>query len=284
MTGSRSDCTTALDLLSARFEDDGYPISTMEIDEDEDRWEVSLYASEGERAALVAEMKRCLAPEFDPATIDVEVLPDIDWVAHSLEGLKPVRAGRFLVHGSHDRDKKRPGDIAIEIDAGRAFGTGHHGTTEGCLEMIGRVTRQRDFRRILDLGTGSGVLAIAAARLSRAAILATDIDPVAIEVARENVRKNRCASRIRSKAAAGFHSDIFARSGPFDLIVANILARPLMQLAPALARNLAPGGEVILSGILAGQRMKVLAAYNTQGLFHKQTLWRDGWVTLHLAR
>ena len=284
MTGSRSDCATALDLLSERFEDEAYPVATMEIDEAEDRWEASLYASQDEQAELVAAVRTCLKPSFPSVGIDVEILPDIDWVAHSLEGLKPVRAGRFLLHGSHDRDKRRTGDIAIEIEAGRAFGTGHHGTTEGCLEMLSRVIRKRHFGKILDLGTGSGVLAIATARLCPAAILATDIDPVAVDVARENARKNGCGSRIELKTAAGFHSGVFARSGPFDLVIANILARPLMTLAPAVSRHLAPGGEVILSGILASQRMKVLSAYNVQGLYHRQTIWRDGWVTLHLAR
>ncbi|MEX3010071.1 50S ribosomal protein L11 methyltransferase [Hoeflea sp. TYP-13] len=284
ITASQSDCATALDLLSAGFEDDGYPIATMEIDEDNDVWEASLYAMEDELGRLKAAMASCLQPALPAVAIDVEVLPEIDWVAHSLEGLQPVRAGRFLVHGSHDRDEVRSGDLAIEIDAGRAFGTGHHGTTEGCLEMIDRITRQRAFHSVLDLGTGSGVLAIAAAKLTQAFILATDIDPVAVEVARENVRINRCASQITLRTAAGFHSDIFARSGPFDLIIANILARPLMKLAPSVSRNLAAGGQVILSGILAEQRMKVLAAYNTQGLYHRRTLWRDGWVTLHLAR
>ncbi|MCP4320022.1 MAG: 50S ribosomal protein L11 methyltransferase [Hyphomicrobiales bacterium] len=284
VAGSQSDCATALDLLSGRFEDDGYPISTMEIDEDNDVWEASLYATEDERGRLITAMADCLKPVFPSTAIEVEILPEIDWAAHSLQGLQPVRAGRFLVHGSHDRDQIRGGDIAIEIDAGRAFGTGHHCTTEGCLEMIDLLTRQAAFRSILDLGTGSGVLAIAAARLTQANILATDIDPIAVEVARENVRKNRCASKIQLKTAPGFHSDVFARNGPFDLIIANILARPLMKLAPALNRNLGAGGQVILSGILAEQRMKVLAAYNTQGLYHRRTLWRDGWVTLHLAK
>lgn len=284
MTGGQAQCAAALDLLSARFEDEGYPISTMEIDEDKDIWEVSLYTDAHRQAELSGEMKHCLAAIDAPVEIAVEVLPDIDWVAHTLQGLRPVRAGRFLLHGSHDRDKRRGGDVAIEIDAGRAFGTGHHGTTEGCLEMIDMLSRQRRFGKVLDLGTGSGVLAIAAAKLSRAAILATDIDPVAIEVARQNARKNRCASRIRFETAAGFHSGVFAQNGPFDLIVANILARPLMALAPALNRNLAAAGAVVLSGILTGQRMKVLAAYKAQGLYHRQTLWRDGWVTLHLSR
>lgn len=284
LTAGQAQCEAALEHLGGRFEDDGYPLATMEIDEDNDVWEISLYAGADERQHLLAEMKACLDPVFSSPDIKVEILPEIDWVAHSLEGLQPVRAGRFLVHGSHDRHRVRSGDVAIEIDAGRAFGTGHHGTTEGCLEMIDRVLRMHPYKRILDLGTGSGVLAIAAARLCHARILATDIDPVAVEVARQNARTNRCGSRITMKTAAGFHADIFARSGPFDLIIANILARPLMQLAPALNRNLAARGDVILSGILAEQRMKVLAAYRMQGLYHRRTLWRDGWVTMRLSR
>ncbi|MDA4846471.1 50S ribosomal protein L11 methyltransferase [Hoeflea poritis] len=284
ITASQAECATALELLSERFEDAGYPIATMEVDEANDRWEASLYAPTAEQEALVRSIQDCLKPAIPDAPIETEHLPDIDWVAHALEGLQPVRAGRFLVHGSHDRDKVRPGDLCIEIDAGRAFGTGHHGTTEGCLEMIGAVARQRRFRHVLDLGTGSGVLAIGLAKLMPASILATDIDPVAIAVARQNARKNGCGSRIGWATAAGFHSGIFARHGPFDLIVANILARPLMGMAPSLSRNLAAGGQVILSGILSEQRRKVLAAYNVQGLYHRKTLWRDGWVTLHLGR
>ncbi|WP_136656327.1 50S ribosomal protein L11 methyltransferase [Nitratireductor sp. XY-223] len=283
-TASQEGCATALELLSARFEDKGYPVSTMEIDEDKDLWEASLYGPAVERAQLLHDMRECLEPLFPQTEIETEQLPDIDWVAYSLEGLQPVRAGRFLVHGSHDRDRVRTGDLAIEIDAGRAFGTGHHGTTEGCLEMIGALARQRHFGNVLDLGTGSGVLAIAVAKLGHASILATDIDPVAVDVARQNTRKNGCVSRIALEAAPGFHSTVFSRFGPFDLIVANILARPLMRMAPAVSRNLAAGGQVVLSGILSDQRRKVLAAYNAQGLFHRKTLWRDGWVTLHLGR
>nr|WP_276562380.1 50S ribosomal protein L11 methyltransferase [Hoeflea prorocentri] len=284
VTAGQRECAKALDLLSNRFEDDGYPISTMEIDEDTDIWEVSLYAEADQRDHLAGSVSACLEPLFSPPRLEIEELPDIDWVAHSLEGLQPVRAGRFVVHGSHDRHNLKTGELAIEIDAGRAFGTGHHGTTEGCLEMIDVLAKRRSYRRILDLGTGSGVLAIAAAKITASSILATDIDPVAVTVAAENARKNQCAGRIELKTAAGFHADIFARSGPFDLIVANILARPLMALAPGLSRNLAQGGDVILSGILAEQRMRVLAAYKAQALYHRQTLWRDGWVTLHLSR
>lgn len=283
MIASQAECALALDLLSQRFEDDGYPIATMEIDEANDIWEASVYVPQDEHSWMLDAVTACLKPSFQDITIKTEILPDIDWVSHSLEGLQPVRAGRFLVHGSHDRDQIRANDLSIEIDAGRAFGTGHHGTTAGCLEMIERVTRRVPCQNALDLGTGSGVLALGIAMLTRARVLATDIDPVAIDVARDNVRINRCGNRVRLQTAAGFHSDVFIKSGPFDLIVANILARPLMGMAPAITRNLTADGQLILSGILAQQRMKVLAAFNTQRLYHKETLWRNGWVTLLLA-
>lgn len=276
----------ALDLLSAVFEEEGVPIATMETDEAKGLWEASVYASGEPDSEMKERVARCLARDFPGAPIEMEVFGETDWIAKSLEGLKPVRAGRFLVHGSHDRAAVRANDLAIELEAGQAFGTGHHGTTAGCLEMIERVMRAvpggRAIGPVLDLGTGSGVLAIAAAKLGPVRVLATDIDPVATRVARENVRNNHVAARISCVTATGFHSTAFSRSGPFGLIIANILARPLMRMAPDIYRHLAPGGSVILSGILASQRRQVLAAYNDQGMRHVETLWRNGWVTIHL--
>lgn len=281
-TEKRADI--ALSLMTDAFEEEGYAIATMEIDEKNDIWEASVYMFRVDEAEITERFAALLADDFPDATIQREELPDIDWIAKSLEGLKPVRAGRFVVHGSHDRGTARPGEIAIEIDAGQAFGTGHHGTTAGCLEVINSVMRSRRVSRVLDLGTGSGVLAIAARKLSPAQVLATDIDPIATRVARENVRINGIASGIALETAPGFHSTAFGRHGPFDLIIANILARPLMRMAPQLAAQLTPGGDVILSGILASQRWKVLAAYNGAGLSHMRTIWREGWVTIHLAK
>ncbi|UPA23365.1 50S ribosomal protein L11 methyltransferase [Shinella oryzae] len=272
----------ALALMSDAFEEEGFAIATMEIDEKNDIWEASVYVFQPDEAEVYDRFAALLAADFPGVQIQREELPDIDWIAKSLEGLKPVRAGRFVVHGSHDRGTARIGEIAIEIDAGQAFGTGHHGTTAGCLEMIHNVMRARRVRRVLDLGTGSGVLAIAARKLAPVTVLATDIDPIATRVARENVRLNGIASGIALETAPGFHSTAFGRHGPFDLIIANILARPLMRMAPQLAARLAPGGGVILSGILASQRWKVLAAYNSLGLRHVRTIWREGWVTIHL--
>lgn len=276
-----------LDLLDRIFEDEGLPVSTMEIDEDRKIWEVSIYAPGDPDDALRQRIAECLADNFPDVAIELETFGDTDWIAKSLEGLKPVRAGRFMVHGAHDRAAVRPHDLAIELEAGQAFGTGHHGTTAGCLEMIEIVMRAHPggpggVDPVLDLGTGSGVLAIAAAMLGPVTILATDIDPVATRVARENVRHNRVAEQIRCVTATGFHSTAFTDSGPFGLIIANILARPLMRMAPDIKRHLAPGGSVILSGILASQRWQVLAAYNGQGMRHVKTLWRNGWVTIHL--
>jgi ribosomal protein L11 methyltransferase len=273
-----------LDALSDLFGDEDYAIATQEVDEANEIWEASIYMTAGHEAEIAARFDELVKADFPGLTIEREVLPDIDWIAKSLEGLKPVRAGRFLVHGSHDADKVRPGDIGILIDAGQAFGTGHHGTTAGCLDMIGDVLTSRRMRNALDLGTGSGVLAIAVHRLAKIPVLATDIDPVAVRVARENVRINHVANGVRLAAAPGFHHRVFRQYGPFDLIIANILARPLMKLAPELVRHLSESGTVILSGILAEQRWKVIAAYNGAGLRHIRTTWMNGWVTIELGR
>lgn len=271
-----------LDRLSLTFGEEDYAIGTTEVDEKADRWEASVYMLFDDEDAVRPRFEATIADAYPDLVIEREVLPEIDWIAKSLEGLKPVRAGRFLVHGSHDRDKVRMGDLAIEIDAGQAFGTGHHGTTAGCLEMIESVTRAHPPRNALDLGTGSGVLAIAVAKLKKIPVLATDIDPVAVRVAAANARLNGIVSGMVLETAPGFHSSAFRKHGPFDLIIANILARPLIKMAPQLATHLAPGGDVILSGILAAQRWKVIAAYNGAGLAHIRTIWRNGWVTIHL--
>jgi ribosomal protein L11 methyltransferase len=284
VTTTEKKAEQVLDLMTPVFEDEELPIATTEIDEKNDIWEASIYLYAADEDEVRGRFEALLKPAFADLAIQKEVLPDIDWIAKSLEGLKPVRAGRFLVHGSHDRDKVGPSDIAIEIEAGQAFGTGHHGTTAGCLETIEKVLVSRRVRNALDLGTGSGVLAIAVRKLRNIPVLATDIDPIAVRVARENVRSNGIASGVTLETAPGFHSTAFSRHGPFDLIIANILARPLIKMAPQLVAHLAPGGSVILSGILAEQRWKVLAAYNGAHLRHVRTIWRNGWVTIHLDR
>ncbi|MDK1387004.1 50S ribosomal protein L11 methyltransferase [Sinorhizobium sp. 8-89] len=284
VTSTEKQAEAVLDVMSVVFEDEDYAIATMEIDEKRDVWEASIYMMADEEDGVRARLAEALAADFSHLSIEREVLPDIDWIAKSLEGLAPVRAGRFVVHGSHDRDKVNTGEIAIEIDAGQAFGTGHHGTTAGCLEVLASVAHTRAVRNVLDLGTGSGVLAIAAWKLLHVPVLATDIDPIATRVARENARRNGVVNGMTFATAPGFHSTAFSANGPFDLIIANILARPLMKMAPQLVANLAAGGSVILSGILAEQRWRVLAAYNGQHLKHVRTIWRNGWVTIHLTK
>ncbi|WP_027160630.1 50S ribosomal protein L11 methyltransferase [Mesorhizobium sp. WSM1293] len=267
--------------LEAAFEEEGLPIAVLEVDEDKDIHEVSLYA-DGDIDAVETRLKDILAGLFLSKPIEREPLPDIDWVAHSLEELKPVRAGRFFVHGAHDRRKRHSGELAIEIEAGLAFGTGHHGTTAGCLEMLERVVRREHPRNALDLGTGSAVLAIAVAKLAHIPVLATDIDPVAVRVAAANARLNHVKALVETATAPGFHHPIFGKRAPFDLIVANILARPLMRLAPQMAHHIALGGSIVLSGILERQRDAVISAYVGQNFRHVRTLHREGWVTIHL--
>ncbi|BCH16026.1 50S ribosomal protein L11 methyltransferase [Mesorhizobium sp. L-2-11] len=269
--------------FEAAFEDEGLPIGLVEVDEDRDIHEVSLYA-DGDVDAVEARLKEILAGLALSRPIAREPVPDVDWVARSLEGLKPVRAGRFFVHGAHDRSKRLSGELAIEIEAGLAFGTGHHGTTAGCLEMLEQVVRRERPRNALDLGTGSAVLAIALAKLAHIPVLATDIDPVATKVAAANARLNRVKALVETVTAPGFHHPIFAARGPFGLIVANILARPLMRLAPEMARHVVLGRSIVLSGILDRQRDAVISAYVGQQFRHVKTLHREGWVTIHLKR
>jgi ribosomal protein L11 methyltransferase len=217
-------------------------------------------------------------------SVIVAALPDQDWIRHSQEGLPPVRAGRFLVYGAHDAGEVPPGILPIRIEAGLAFGTGHHETTSLCLTAVSLFAKGGRFSRVLDLGCGTGVLAIAAAKLWRQPVLATDIDPVAVEVARDNARANTVAPLIRTVVADGLESPSVRARAPFDLICANILAAPLTRLAPMLAAALAPGGFALLSGLLRNQENLVLSFYRSQGLVFRQAL-RDGpWSALVLQR
>jgi len=216
--------------------------------------------------------------------VTVEALPDQDWVKLSQEGLPPVRAGRFFVYGAHDKGRVPANVEALAIDAGAAFGTGHHETTSGCLgalEWMNQVGYKPD--NALDLGTGTGVLALAADRLWRIPIIATDIDPVAIEVTRENLRLNGGQMRIRPLVAEGFAHAAISAAGPYDLIIANILSGPLTQLAPGIRAHTAPGGKALLSGLLRTQELLVLAFYRSLG-FRLERRWRPGpWSVLLLS-
>jgi len=193
--------------------------------------------------------------------ITVEPLPDQDWIRLSQEGLPPVRAGRFFVYGAHDAGQVPHGVVPIRIEAGLAFGTGHHETTALCLEVLSDLARERVFRNVLDLGTGTGLLAIGAAKLWKRPVLASDIDPVAVEVARANAVANRTGPLVRAVVADGLANPILSRAAPYDLLIANILAGPLTQLAPSIIRNLAPGAVLVLSGLLNNQEKLVTSFY-----------------------
>jgi ribosomal protein L11 methyltransferase len=239
-----------------------------------------------EGAPPVAHIERELANHGAlSAAIAVEIVPDANWVAISQAALPPIHAGRFTIHGSHDRARVGSGPFAIEIEAGEAFGTGHNATTSGCLEALDALTRQRRFTRVLDLGCGTAVLAIAAARtLPAARVLASDNDPIATEVARHNVRLNRVAARIRVVTAAGLAHPTLRQAQPYDLILANILPRPLIALAPAMRAALHQGGVAVLSGLLNHQAHEVRARYHAFG-FHLLSARRHaGWTVLVLQR
>ena len=268
------------ELLDHAFEDDAFPLAITEIDEAKAIYEVSLYVDETQKNSILPRFAQVLG--VDENKIEMEILPDIDWVSHSLEGLGPVRAGRFFVHGSHDRDKVKPGDLAIEIDAGQAFGTGHHGTTVGCLELIADVMEHEKPQNALDLGTGSGILAIGIALIKPIRILATDIDPIAIKVAKENFALNGVAKTITAITATGLDDEEIKKRVPFDLIVANILANPLIELAPQMVPALKKGGSIVLSGILEEQHDRVVKAFEAEGAKYIKTLHHEGWVAIHL--
>jgi ribosomal protein L11 methyltransferase len=275
--------THAFRLVTAFDEDPALThLAVDAVEEAPGRWRVTLYLPEAPDEDLAASLARATRALFGAAApaFAIASLPETNWVAKSLQGLKPVRAGRFLVHGAHDRDTLRPNDIGIEIEAGEAFGTGHHGTTAGCLLAIERAVRARPIRNALDIGTGSGVLAIAIARLARVPVLASDIDPVATRVAAANVRLNGVQPQVHVVTEAGIGAGVFRANSPFDLIVANILAGPLVMLAPSIRRALAPGGTVILSGLVPHQQNRVAAAYRAAGLRFERAESREDWMTL----
>lgn len=244
------------------------------------RWRVELHFTlRPKPAALRAIIAQAASDELARALV-VEKLPARNWVKASLAGLKPVGAGCFVVHGAHDRARVPQNRIGIEIEAATAFGTGHHGTTRGCLIALDLLARRRRPRHVLDLGTGSGVLAIAAAKRLHVPVLATDIDVQAVRAARDNARRNGVGSLVETIHAAGLTAPQVSERAPFDLVLANILLAPLQRLAAPLARNLWPHARVVLSGVLATQADAAIAAYRSQGLMLERRIALDEWVTL----
>ena len=248
------------------------------------RWDVTVHFADAPDKALVRQLVTNAAGEEIAKAIAFDTVEAKDWVKASLEDLVPVPAGRFVVHGQHDRARVPPNKRGIEIEAALAFGTGHHGTTRGCLLLLDHVLKAYRPRRVLDLGTGTGVLAIAAARALHERVLASDIDPPSVQVARENARLNVSVNWVQAIRATGFAAPQFVQSRPFDLVLANILANPLRQLATPMARHLAPSALVILSGLLTPQVASVIAAYRARGLVPLRHLRIEGWSSLLLRK
>jgi ribosomal protein L11 methyltransferase len=247
-------------------------------------WRVIVHFREPpDMAAIRALAEAAAGPEAGGALSFAEIAAK-DWVGESLAGLAPVVAGRFIVHGAHDRGRVAANRIGIEIEAALAFGTGHHGTTRGCLLALDRLCKSSARRPqcILDLGTGSGVLAIAGARALHRRVLATDIDAVAVRAARDNARLNRAGALIAVVQANGVTAPAIRACAPFDLVLANIMLGPLQRLAAPLGKIVAPGGRVVLSGLLTVQANAALAAY--RGFALERRIALDGWTTLVLRR
>jgi ribosomal protein L11 methyltransferase len=280
--GSEQTAKRVVDLLTESFFEGQAAIAAHE--RSDGRWDITLHFAQAPDQASIRELVAIAAGGEVAREIKFDTVEARDWVKSSLEDLVPVPAGRFVVHGSHDRDRVAPNKLAIEIEAALAFGTGHHGTTRGCLLLLDHVLKSTRPGRVLDLGTGTGVLGIAAAKALHRAVLASDIDPASVKVAAENALLNEVGHHVRVIRATGFAAADFGRCGPFDLVLANILANPLRQLAGPLTRHLAPGGRVILSGLLTYQVPAVIAAYRARGLVPLKHLRIEGWSSLLLRK
>jgi ribosomal protein L11 methyltransferase len=274
-----------LDALAESFDSTHVVVAASE--DRDGRWKVSLHFHEAPNETAVRALIGLAAGAETANALVFETVGATDWVQASLQGLTPVAAGRFIVHGAHDRGRVAPNRLGIEIEAALAFGTGHHGTTRGCLLALDRLAKRRPTNRgaharALDLGTGSGVLAIAAALALRQPVLASDNDARAVHAARANARLNRAGAMVEVIRADGVLARQLHARAPFNLIFANILLGPLQRMATPMARLLGRHGRVVLSGLLTAQAGAALATYRARGLVLEHRIGLDGWVTLVL--
>ena len=277
--GSKSNAETAFAILSEVIDPPADAVAIAPESGKPDNWVVEAYFPEGFDG--IGAINEFIHKETNLTFGNHEQVPDVDWVAHSLEGLGVVRCGRFILYGSHDKDKLavNSDDIPIQIEANVAFGTGHHPTTAGCLTLLDRFAGFAP-KSVLDLGCGSAVLAIAAAKLWGRHILATDIDEDSVEIAAENAVQNNVEGKVRTISAAGFDHDAIKKSAPFDFIFANILAGPLKELAPEMAAHTSKNGRVMLAGLMREQEDSVAAAYTEAGFRLINRLNHKTWPVL----
>lgn len=275
---NRQLCENATEIFDAHEDLEALSYSILEEDEDKNLWRIDAYPVEDAECAALDEILSGLSGLI----VTKEVLADADWLAMALSGLPPVRAGRFFVYGIHDRGKVPASSVNLRIEAGAAFGTGHHGTTSGCLWVFDQILKKSRPRRVLDVGAGTGVLAIAAEKTSARIALGTDIDPISVRISNENARLNQ--SKARFFYADGLKHPTIAKHAPYDLVFANILARPLVYLAPTILKACRPGGDIILSGLLRTQERMVRAAYRSHGSILVKSHHRDAWCTLWLKK
>ena len=279
-TTARASAQALADRLEA-LEPEPTGVGVFEVEDGSGLFEVAAYFTQPPDAVQLA----VLAKIEGARDFAVSEVPDEDWVARVRRDLPPVAAGRFLVHGAHDADRVPAGAVALRIEAAMAFGTGHHGTTLGCLLAYDALLDEGVVPlNVADIGAGTAVLAMAAARTSPNPVIASDIDPTAVEVARANAGANDLADRVRCVLAAGFNAQELSEAAPFDLIFANILKGPLVALAPELARALSPGGHAILSGLLSDQADGVAEVYARQGLALVARRTHGEWDTLTLRK
>jgi ribosomal protein L11 methyltransferase len=276
--GPRQAAEAAAEAMDANPLLEGATYSILEEDEDRGVWRIDAFPV---TTAEADEIRKVLAG-WDELKVTTEDLADADWLAMSLSGLPPVREGRFFVFGLHDKGLAPPNAVQLRIEAGAAFGTGHHGTTAGCLRVFHDLLKGRRFGKVLDVGAGTGVLAIAAARTGSKLAVGTDIDKPSVRIAGENATVNKANARFVHASGLG-HRRV-AATAPYDLVFANILAPPLVSLAGDIKHALKPGGVAILSGLLRTQERRVKAAYLSRGFKVKRRLHRDAWATLVLER